>query len=80
MRDRIVPIEVKLGGEPRVTRGLVECMKDLRLPRGFVVHGGPASYPLSKVIWALSIRLIEKPFLLRDALLRPSKVVAGTGA
>lgn len=39
---RLVPIEVKLGAaiDPRRLAGLRQCMKDLGLKRGFVVHTG----------------------------------------
>lgn len=71
LRGRTVPVEIKLGGEPRVTRGLVECRKDLASPAGIVLHGGPASFPLGNGFWALSAELLAEPRRLRDALLRP---------
>jgi hypothetical protein len=58
LRGRMVPFEVKLGSAPTVTRGLTECMKDLDLERGFVLHGGDASYPLSPRIRAVPATLL----------------------
>lgn len=79
IRGRIVPMEIKLGAEPRVPRGLTECLKDLRVPAAFVLHGGAASYPLARNVWALSIQLAEQPAALRDALLRPKRLGNGVG-
>lgn len=47
-------------------RGLIECMKDLRAERAFVVHGGDARYPLNDRVVALPLQ----------ALTDPSRVVA----
>jgi hypothetical protein len=57
LRGRLVPIE----RVPRVERGLVECMKDLELARGFVVHGGDATFRLRDGVWALSVAILGKP-------------------
>jgi hypothetical protein len=75
IRDHIVPIEIKLGAEPRVTRGLTECLKDLRVPTAFVLHGGGASFPLARNVWALSTTLAAQPAALRETLLRPSRLL-----
>ncbi|MEZ4226959.1 MAG: ATP-binding protein [Polyangiaceae bacterium] len=51
----LIPFETKLADAPRLTRGLVECMKDLGLNRAFVVHGGEATYPMRDGVWALAM-------------------------
>jgi hypothetical protein len=66
---RVVPVEVKLSGAPSASRGLVECMKDLSCPRGFVIHGGDDSFPLGRGVLALPARLLARPERLRRALL-----------
>jgi hypothetical protein len=75
-RGRLVPIEVKLGAAPRASRGLVECMKDLKVSTGFILHGGKDSYPLGGSLWALSAELLAEPRALRDALLRPRRAAS----
>lgn len=77
MRGRLVPIEIKMSGEPRATRGLLECMKDLRLRAAFVMHGGGDAYPLCKAVRALPASLVARPAALRDALLRPARTATG---
>ena len=69
----LVPIEVKLSGSPRVSRGLLECMKDLACPAGFVIHGGEDEFPLGHSVRALPARLLSSPRRLRDALLRSGR-------
>jgi predicted AAA+ superfamily ATPase len=64
----LVPIEVKLSGAPGVPRGLLECMKDLKCPRGFVLHGGQDEYPMGHGVRALPVALLERPDSLRAAL------------
>ncbi|MGH9384548.1 MAG: ATP-binding protein [Vicinamibacterales bacterium] len=48
----ILPIEIKLGAaiDQYATAGLRQCMKDLRLGRGWIVTTGPARRRLSKEI------------------------------
>jgi predicted AAA+ superfamily ATPase len=75
LRDRLVPVEIKMGGEPAITRGLIECMKDLKVTRGFVMHGGPDSYPLGKNVWAVSAGLLAHEHELGAGLLDPSRMV-----
>ncbi len=75
IRDRIVPIEIKLGGEPSVPRRFIECVKDLRAHAAFVLHGGGGSYPLARNVCARSIQLAEQPAALRDVLLRPNRLL-----
>jgi hypothetical protein len=67
----MIPIEVKLGDSPRPGRGMIECMKDLSLHRGIVMHGGADSYPLSKSIEAVSCTLLARPKDLLKALRQP---------
>jgi len=64
----IVPLEVKLSGTPSVPRGLLECMKDLSCPRGFVLHGGEGEFPIGHGVRALPATLVARPERLREAL------------
>lgn len=73
MGTKVVPIEVKLSGAPSVSRGLVEFMKDLSCPAGFVIHGGEESFPLGRGVRALPAGLLAHPDRFRDALLRPQR-------
>jgi uncharacterized protein len=66
---KIVAVETKLSDAPRISRGLVECMKDLRLERAFVAHGGEATYPLKGGVWALSTTELADPRRLARLLL-----------
>jgi hypothetical protein len=78
MRGRIVPIEVKLAGAPGVGRGLLECMSDLSLASGFVVHGGEAAFPMGRGIYALAASTLASPESLLEALLRPDRLLRRT--
>lgn len=69
LRGRVIPIEIKMGGDPSVPRGLAECMKDLASPSGFVLHGGPDGFPLSRTVRAIPVSLLADPPALRSALL-----------
>lgn len=73
LKARLLPIEVKLSGAPVAGRGLVECMKDLSLRAGFVVHGGDAAFPLGRQVFALPASLLSQPARLREALLTPER-------
>jgi uncharacterized protein len=74
LRGRVLPIEIKMGGEPQVTRGFKECMMDLKSPRGFIIHGGAHAFPLSPSVRALPVSLLADPVSFRSALLRaPSR-------
>jgi len=73
MGGTILPIEVKLSGSPVVSRGLLECMKDLSCPLAFVVHGGEDEFPLGQGVRALPARLLATPDRLRDSLLHPRR-------
>ncbi len=46
LRGTLVPIEIKLGLETPELRGLLSCMTDLGLKRGFVVNRSPAPVPV----------------------------------
>ncbi len=72
----LYPIEFKLGTPGRGERGLIECMKDLDLARGFVLHSGRDLYPLGRRIWALPARLFGDPKSLLRALRRPETMSA----
>ena len=69
----IVPIEVKLSGSPGVPRGLLECMKDLSCPQGFVLHGGEEEYSMGRGVRALPARLVARPDRLCEALRLPRR-------
>ncbi len=69
VRGRLLPIEIKLGHEPHLTRALLQCCADLALPRGFVFHSGPTSFPLSASVEALSATLLHRPEQLVATLL-----------
>ena len=72
-RKAVVPIEVKLSGSPAVPRGLLECMKDLSCPHGFVLHGGEEEYPMGQGVHAVPARLVASPDRLCAALRLPRK-------
>ena len=69
----IVPVEVKLSGSPGVPRGLLECMKDLSCPHGFVLHGGEEEYSMGRGVRALPARLVARPDRLCEALRLPRR-------
>jgi hypothetical protein len=71
LRGRLLPIEVKLSGAPVPGRGLLECMEDLSLPTGFVIHGGAAAFPLGRQVFALPASLLSQPTRLLQALITP---------
>jgi len=54
--ERIVPFEIKLHSVPGAqdANGLRRCMKDLELPRGYLIYPGKASYSLGEHVTALS--------------------------
>ncbi len=72
--DKFYPIEIKLGRPERSFRGLVECMKDLDLPRGFVIHAGDGAFPMGDKVWALPARLLTDPPALLRALETPQSL------
>jgi len=55
-RNRLIPFEIKLGSAPQLkdVLGLVTCMADLHLPKGYVIYPGTSDYSLSNNIWALA--------------------------
>ena len=71
-RGGLTPVEIKMSGAPRPTRGLLHCMSDLKAPSGFVVHSGADFYPLGQSVWALPADLLSRPETLARALLRPA--------
>jgi predicted AAA+ superfamily ATPase len=73
LKGRLLPIEVKLSGAPVVGRGLVECMKDLSLRAGFVIHGGSSAFSLGRGVFALPASLLSQPERLCEALLTPER-------
>jgi hypothetical protein len=54
--ERIVPFEIKLHSAPGAQDGdgLRRCMKDLKLPRGYLLYPGRTSYSLGEQVTALS--------------------------
>jgi hypothetical protein len=77
LKGRLLPIEIKLSGAPVVERGLAECMKDLSLRAGFVIHGGASGFPLGRGVIALPATVLAEPERLREALLRPERYLRG---
>jgi uncharacterized protein len=69
---RLFPIEIKLGVPDGPLRGLTECMNDLKIKTGFVLHGGSDFYQKSAQIWALPVGLISRPRDLLAALCDPT--------
>lgn len=61
LRGRLVPIEIKLSGEARPSRGLIECMRDLQLTAGFVIHGGRDAYAMGNGLRALPTAMVARP-------------------
>lgn len=55
MGERIVPFEIKLHSAPTAqdADGLRRCMKDLKLPRGYLIYPGKTTYSLGGRITAL---------------------------
>ena len=61
---RRIPFEVKTHSAPSASDapGLIACMKDLGLDRGYLVHGGRQDYSLGGGVMALSAeRLLVRP-------------------
>ncbi len=58
--DRLIPFEIKLHSAPKRSdaRGLISCMEDLRLSRGYVLYPGGEDYSLGDGIRALSTEKI----------------------
>ena len=53
--SRQVPFEIKLRSAPTLedARGVLACMADLGLPRGYVIHPGREQYSLGSHVTAL---------------------------
>ena len=65
--ERLVPFEAKLHSTPTPddARGLVRCMADQGLPRGYVVYPGRERYSLGRGVTALPAqRLLSPPLRL----------------
>jgi predicted AAA+ superfamily ATPase len=73
IRGRLIPIEIKLSGAPTVSRGLIECMKDLSLRAGIVLHGGESAFPLGRRVYAVPASVFSRPERLHEALLQPER-------
>jgi hypothetical protein len=61
---RQVPFEIKLRSAPTLedARGVLRCMEDLRLPRGYVIHPGRERYSLGhRVIAIPAAHLLSQP-------------------
>lgn len=65
-----IPIEIKLHSSPTAqdAASLVQCMRDLKLARGYLVHSGRQHYSLGSGVTALSAEMIltEPRLLLRS--------------
>ena len=62
--ERLIPLEIKLHSSPsrRDVPGLVSCMKDLKLNRGYVLYPGEEEYSIGEGITVVSTeRLIAQP-------------------
>jgi hypothetical protein len=68
LRGKLIPIEIKLGRSIPDVRGLLGCMADLGLSRGFVV-GGSAEPLLVKP----NVRMVNLATLARELRLVPGK-------
>jgi uncharacterized protein len=69
VRDRIVPIEIKLGLSLPDLRGLETCMKDLGLRQGYVVNLSPQPLEIRRGVWMGGLRhLLEHLRLTRLAV------------
>ena len=58
--SRKIPIEVKLHSAPRAqdAGALSQCMRDLKLTRGYLVHSGRQRYSLGNGVTALPAEAI----------------------
>lgn len=62
--ERLIPLEIKLHSSPsrRDVPGLVSCMKDLKLNRGYVLYPGEEEYSIGEGITVVSTeKLIAQP-------------------
>jgi hypothetical protein len=67
--SRLIPIEFKLHSAPvpEMTRGILECMKDLSCTRGVILYPGSDRYSLSRGIEAIpAAQVIENPEILSE--------------
>ncbi len=65
----IIPIEIKLHSSPSkdMTRGLVSCMNDLKIQKGYIVYPGNNEYSLGKGITVLPLeKVLNNPEVLSD--------------
>jgi predicted AAA+ superfamily ATPase len=55
-----IPFEIKLHSSPTAqdAASLVQCMRDLKLGRGFLIHSGRQDYSLGHGVMALSAELL----------------------
>lgn len=63
----IVPVEIKLHSSPTrsLTRGMVSCLHDLGLHKGFVIYPGKETYAMGKGITAVAAdTVLRNPALL----------------
>ena len=61
LRGRLVPIEIKLGVTPPDTRGIETCMRDLSLPRGYVLSLASGAVPIRRDVWMCGLtELLER--------------------
>ena len=63
----LVPVEIKLHSSPTrsLTRGMVSCLHDLGLHKGFVIYPGKETYAMGKGIAAVAAdTVLQNPALL----------------
>jgi uncharacterized protein len=73
LRDALVPIEIKLGLTPPDTRSLESCMRDLSLPRGYVVNLSAEPTEIRRGVWMCGLSsLLER---LKIALRRSDQLI-----
>ena len=63
----LVPVEIKLHSSPTraLTRGLVSCLQDLGLQKGFVIYPGKETYAMGQGITAVAAdTVLQNPALL----------------
>ena len=58
VRKALVPIEIKLGLTPPDTRSLESCMRDLSLPRGYVINLSTEPVEIRRGVWMCGLRTL----------------------
>lgn len=66
-----VGIEIKYGLSPKPSRGFWEGLGDLGASRGYVLHPGEQSWPLSEDVWALGLPDWSRAWDAKDLRVQP---------